>query len=117
MRRPKFSTPRRALALCCLLTLATLPACVKLARHSQPSAEIDAREVAQTEQPSVERVNINRASREELERLPGVGPALAVRIVEHRERNGPFRRAEHLLLVRGISDASFRQLRPLIEVD
>lgn len=63
------------------------------------------------------RININEASREELETLPGVGPALAGRVVEHRARYGPFRRAEHLLMVRGFSDTRFRQLRPLIRVD
>ncbi|HEX6625454.1 MAG TPA: helix-hairpin-helix domain-containing protein [Pyrinomonadaceae bacterium] len=59
-------------------------------------------------------VSINLAPREELERLPGVGPALAARIVEHRERHGPFRRLEHLLLVRGISERRLRELRPFI---
>jgi competence protein ComEA len=59
-------------------------------------------------------VNINDASREELERLPGIGPALAARIVEHRERYGRFRRAEHLLMVRGISKRRFRQLSPYV---
>ena len=56
-------------------------------------------------------VNINRATREELERLPGVGPALAARIVEHRERHGAFRRVEHLLAVRGVSERRFAELR------
>jgi competence protein ComEA len=72
---------------------------------------------AQTTRPaeaSAPPININEASREELERLPGIGPALAVRIVEHRERHGRFRRAEHLLLVRGISERRFRQLRPRV---
>jgi competence protein ComEA len=59
-------------------------------------------------------VNINDATREELERLPGIGPALAARIVEHRERHGRFRRAEHLLMVRGISERRFRRLRPYV---
>ena len=63
------------------------------------------------------RVNINKASRAELERLPGIGPALAARIVEHRDRHGPFRRPEHLLLVRGFSDTRFRELRPHIAVE
>jgi len=62
-------------------------------------------------------VSINRATREELEKLPGIGPALAARIVGQRERYGPFRRAENLLLVRGISERRFRQLRPYINAD
>jgi len=62
-------------------------------------------------------VNINRAASSELERLPGIGPALAARIVEHRERHGAFRRVEHLLLVRGISERRFAELRPLVAVD
>jgi competence protein ComEA len=52
-----------------------------------------------------------------LERLPGIGPALASRIVEQRERYGPFRRAEHLMLVRGISERRFRQLRPYVNAE
>jgi competence protein ComEA len=52
-----------------------------------------------------------------LERLPGIGPALAARIVEQRERYGPFRRAEHLMLVRGVSERRFRQLRPFINTE
>ncbi|HVF49166.1 MAG TPA: helix-hairpin-helix domain-containing protein [Pyrinomonadaceae bacterium] len=60
------------------------------------------------------RVNINLASADELEQLPGVGPVLAARIVEQRERHGPFRRPEHLIIVRGFSERRFRELRPLI---
>lgn len=41
-----------------------------------------------------------------------MGPALAARIVEHRERHGPFRRVEHLMSVRGFSERRFRELRP-----
>src|SRR5689334_5525483 len=95
--------------LCCLAA-AALPSCVKLPRRTvaRGSQQTHAQETRQ-ETPTV---NINEASREELERLPGVGPALAARIVEHRERYGRFRRAEHLLLVRGISERRFLQLRP-----
>ncbi len=53
---------------------------------------------------SASRININTASVKELEKLPGIGKGLAERIVEHREKNGPFRRPEHLIMVRGISD-------------
>ncbi|HYG10072.1 MAG TPA: ComEA family DNA-binding protein [Pyrinomonadaceae bacterium] len=63
------------------------------------------------------RININTASREELERLPGIGEGLATRIVEHRERHGAFRRVEHLIIVRGISERRFAALRDFVTVD
>jgi competence protein ComEA len=59
-------------------------------------------------------VNINRAAREELERLPGIGKVTADRIIAHREKYGEFRRLEHLMMVRGISEKKFREIRPLI---
>ena len=62
-------------------------------------------------------ININTASVSDLERLPGVGKVLAERIVEHRENYGPFRRAEHLLMVRGISDRKFREIQQMLTVD
>jgi competence ComEA-like helix-hairpin-helix protein len=100
--------------LCCLAA-AALPSCVKLPRRtaSRGSQQTHAQQTRQEAPP----VNINEASREELERLPGVGPALAARIVEHRERFGRFRRAEHLLLVRGVSERRFLQLRPYITAE
>lgn len=59
---------------------------------------------------------MNTASSQELERLPGIGKVIAERIVAHREQYGPFRRAEHLMMVRGISDRKFRAIRSLIVV-
>jgi competence protein ComEA len=71
-----------------------------------------------TDPPGASRlININRATREELARLPGVGVGIAARIVEHRERYGAFRRAEHLLMVRGISERRFEQLRAFVTVE
>jgi len=61
--------------------------------------------------------NLNTATREELAGLPGIGQTMAARIIAHRERYGPFRRAEHLMMVRGISDRRFRQLRALVSVE
>ena len=118
MRRRDYLTAGSPLALCCFLTLATATSCVRTPRR-QPAVGLgDARADATTTAIQTgPRVNINKASHAELERLPGVGPATAARIVEHRERYGPFRRAEHLLLVRGFSDSRFRELRPLIAVD
>jgi competence protein ComEA len=63
------------------------------------------------------RININTASANELETLPGIGKSLAERIIEHRQKFGPFRRPEHLIIVRGVSDKRFRALRDLITVE
>jgi competence protein ComEA len=62
-------------------------------------------------------VNINTATERELEMLPGTGKGIAERIIAHREQYGAFRRAEHLMMVRGISERKFRELRPMIRVD
>ena len=61
-------------------------------------------------------VNINTASESELESLPKIGPALAARIIEYRETNGPFARVEELARVDGISPAMVDGLAGLISV-
>lgn len=61
-------------------------------------------------------VNINTADAADLRRLPNVGPALAEKIIRHRERYGPFRRVEHLLIIEGVSDRRFREIRHLIKI-
>jgi len=61
-------------------------------------------------------VNVNTASAAELERLPGIGPSLAGRIVEHRAKNGAFKKVEDLMLVRGIGEKSFERLRPWVAI-
>jgi competence protein ComEA len=98
-----------------LVLFACATACVKLPRRVAPSGDKVSK--TQATNHSAPPVSINRASREELERLPGVGPVLAARIIEHRERRGPFRKVEHLLIVRGMSDRRFRELRALITAE
>ena len=61
-------------------------------------------------------LDLNLATREQLEELPGVGPALAGRILEARERKGSFGSPEDLLEVRGIGPATLKRLRPLLVV-
>ncbi|HWW75277.1 MAG TPA: helix-hairpin-helix domain-containing protein [Pyrinomonadaceae bacterium] len=106
--------PLGCIILCCA-SLAGGAACVKLPRREAADA---ARVTHATPPPNAAAaVALNTASREELEKLPGVGPVLAARIVEHRERFGRFRRVEHLLMVRGIGERRFLQLRPYIKAD
>jgi competence protein ComEA len=61
-------------------------------------------------------VDLNRASPDELDRLPGIGPATATAIVAHRDAHGPFAAVDALLDVRGIGPAKLEQLRPLVRV-
>ena len=61
-------------------------------------------------------VNINKASAEQLAYLPRVGPAVASRIVEFREENGPFKATSDLLLVRGIGDKTFELIEPYVTI-
>ena len=62
-------------------------------------------------------VNVNTADEETLQLLPRIGPAVASRIIEHREANGPFKSKEELLLVRGIGESTFERLEPYVVVD
>ena len=59
-------------------------------------------------------VNINTATADELEKLPHIGRKTAEAIAAFREENGPFRRAEHLLLIRGVSEKRFADIRQFI---
>jgi competence ComEA-like helix-hairpin-helix protein len=118
-----FASPPAKLFLV-LLSLATLglsSSCVKRQRESSLSNQLPTRAAPPhqilSENPTPTRININTASAEELEKLPGIGRGFAQRIVEHREKWGAFRRPEHLIMVRGLSDKRFRALRELITVD
>lgn len=62
------------------------------------------------------KVDLNEADSTQLESLPGIGPAMAARILEYREKNGPFKQIEDLLNVRGIGEKKFEQLKELIKV-
>jgi competence protein ComEA len=61
-------------------------------------------------------VDLNAATAADLDALPGIGPVLAQRIVEHRERNGPFRSVEQLDDVPGIGPATYAELAELVTV-
>lgn len=56
-------------------------------------------------------VNINTATAAEFEALPGVGPKMAARIVEYRQKNGPFKKVEELMNVRGLGEKNFLKLK------
>ena len=61
-------------------------------------------------------LDLNTASAEDLEALPGIGPVLARRIIHHRENQGPFQKIDDLLAVPGLGKKKLGQLKPLITV-
>ncbi len=63
---------------------------------------------------SEELVNINTASLEELDALPGIGPTTAQKILDYREENGPFSTIEDIMNVSGIGPATFEDIQNLI---
>ena len=62
-------------------------------------------------------ININTATIDDFERLPHIGRKTAEAIIEFRTVNGPFRRVEHLMLIRGVSETRFAELQPILRAD
>ena len=61
-------------------------------------------------------VNLNTATAEQLATIPGVGPKMAERIIDYRQKNGGFKKIEDLMNVSGVGEKSFLKMKPLITV-
>ena len=61
-------------------------------------------------------INLNTATLQQLQTLPGIGPTLAQRIVAFREKNHGFKRIEELLAIPGISEKKWKAIRDKVEV-
>ncbi len=112
------------LFLSAAVRLATLPDAVPappnaldLAAHLAASeAALDSAREADRPLGPGERLDLNRASASDFTRLPRVGDALARRMVENRERDGPFRSVDDLARVSGVGPATVARLAPHLEV-
>ena len=62
------------------------------------------------------KVNLNTASIEQLTTLPGVGPKLAARIVEYRQKSGTFRSTQELMNVKGVGEKNFAKIEAWLSV-
>jgi comEA protein len=78
------------------------------------SEAADAAAAAEPAQPAV--IDLNSASAELLDTLPGIGPSKAAAIIAHREAHGPFQSIEEIMKVKGIGPATYEKLKPFIAV-
>jgi len=94
-------------ALAVILGLAVFPLLAQQAQQAQP---------AQAGKPAVDKVNLNTATLEELQKLPQVGPKVAQRILDYRKQNGNFKRIEDIMKVRGIGEKTFARMKDMLAV-
>ncbi len=90
----------------CGTVLMTSPALTASTRAAQ----------AESQAASKATINLNLATLDQLETLPGIGRKTAERIIEHRTKNGNFKKIEELMNVKGIGEKSFLKLKPMIVV-
>ena len=100
-----------------LCTLAVLSAQYRQERIPgaviETEVEVPREEIA----PDFPPVDLNTATAEELDTLPGIGESLAHRIIAYREANGPFGSIEEIMEVSGIGEAKFAELKDRVTVD
>ena len=97
----------------CLLLLALL--CILVSAGFSPAIVFAAEDPAA--QATIETIHLNQATAEQLQALPGIGPALAERIVSHRAEHGPFRSVDQLTDVKGVGRAKLAKFKDQLTID
>jgi competence protein ComEA len=101
------------LMMLAVVALAALPS----AAQDKPSAPAKPSTASRSAAaPATAPVNLNTATLEQLQTLPGIGVKAAERILEYRQKNGNFKKPEDLMNVKGIGEKSFLKLKPLVVV-
>ena len=101
-----------------VLSLVAVTALFAGAPHLSAQAQAPSRSTSRsaTKPALTTPININTAAAGELDNLPGVGAKTAERIVEYRQKNGPFKKIEELMNVRGVGEKNFLKLKDHITV-
>ena len=105
-----------SLAVLALLAAGAPPAHAQTPAPTPGTTPARASSRSNAKPPVTGTININTASATELEALPGIGAKTAARIVEYRQKNGPFKKIEELMNVRGVGEKNFLKLKPQITV-
>ena len=100
------------ITLAAVLTLSVTVLISSPALAATPQSQEPATPAAAAAKPPA--INLNTATLDQLETLPGIGRKTAERILEHRTKVGSFKRIEELMNVKGIGEKSFLKLKPLI---
>ena len=100
---------RLGIALASFVILASVSAPASFAQDKEKPA-------AKAAAPAGGVVNLNSATQAQLETLPGIGAATAKRIIEHRQKNGNFKKVEELMNVKGIGEKAFLKLKSQVTV-
>lgn len=98
---------RRALVILTVLSALATPAWAALQQQGGQASGTGS---------SAPTVNLNTATAQQLETLPGIGPRTAQRIIEYRQKNGPFKKVEDLMNIQGIGEKNFLKVKPLVNV-
>ena len=101
---------KRVFAVVVLSAVAFLPLSEGLL-YAAPKANAQIQADSQTA-----KVNLNKASLEELQTVRGIGPALAERIIQYRDEHGRFERIEDIVQVRGVGEAKFEKLKSQVSI-
>ena len=84
--------------------------------NSDDSSELSSNSSSQENSSKNSIVNINTATQTELETLPGIGPSIALKIINYRKENGKFSKIEDIKNVSGIGDSKFESIKKFITV-
>jgi len=102
--------------LLAVAAMAVIPAAAAQQAKASPAPGAKAGASSKPAASSSAPININTATQAQFESLPGVGAKAAQRILEYRKQNGPFKKVEDLMNVKGFGEKTFLKLKPLLTV-